>query len=39
MLDVTPPGAAAIIITPNAISKGIGTIFIIINAMMGRSIT
>ena len=38
-LDVTPPGAAAIIITPKANSKGVFKIFINKNAIIGRSIS
>ena len=37
-LDVTPPGAAAIIITPIANSGAIGHIFTRINAMTGSKI-
>ena len=36
--DVTPPGAAAIIITPIASSGAIGQNFIIINATTGSKI-
>ena len=36
--DVTPPGAAAIIITPTAISIGKSNINTIINATIGKSI-
>ena len=35
MFDVTPPGAAAIIITPRASSKGVLNILIRINAITG----
>ena len=38
-LDVTPPGAAAIIITPRANSNGVFKIFINKNAIIGRSIS
>ena len=38
MLDVTPPGAAAIIITPIANSGAIGHIFTRINAIIGSKI-
>ena len=37
-LDVTPPGAAAIIITPIASSGAIGHIFTSINAIIGSNI-
>ena len=37
-LEVTPPGAAAIIITPIANSGAIGHIFTRINAIIGRKI-
>ena len=36
--EVTPPGAAAIIITPNASSKGVLNILINIKATIGRII-
>ena len=39
IFEVTPPGAAAIIITPNAISKGTGIILIRIKAIIGNKIT
>jgi hypothetical protein len=37
--EVTPPGAAAITITPKAISRGIGIILIKIKAIIGNRIT
>ena len=38
-LEVTPPGAAAIIITPNANSNGVFKIFINKKAIIGRTIS
>ena len=38
-LDVTPPGAAAIIITPKANSNGVFKIFINKKAIIGRTIS
>ena len=38
MFEVTPPGAAAIIITPNAISGGIEIKLIRIKAIIGSKI-
>ena len=38
-LEVTPPGAAAIIITPNANSNGVFKIFINNKAIIGRTIS
>ena len=38
-LDVTPPGAAAIIITPIANSGAMGHVFTRINAIIGSKIT
>ena len=39
IFEVTPPGAAAIIITPNAISTGSGIILINKKAMTGNKTT